>query len=96
MKPLQIAEDIVPIAEFKAHVSEVVRGLRERGRPLVITQNGKPAAVLISPEEFDALIEQARVVTAVQQGLAEAEAGQLISDEQLGRELDQEFGPLKG
>jgi prevent-host-death family protein len=77
-------------------VSEVVRGLRGRGRPLVITQNGKPAAVLISPEEFDALIEQARVVTAVQQGLAEAEVGQLISDEQLGRELDQEFGPLKG
>jgi prevent-host-death family protein len=96
MKPLQIAEDIVPIAEFKAHVSEVVRGLRERGRPLVITQNGKPAAVLLSPEEFDALIDQARVVAAVQQGLAEAEAGQLISDEQLGHELDQEFGPLKG
>jgi prevent-host-death family protein len=96
MKPLQISEDIVPIAEFKAHVSEVVRGLRERGRPLVITQNGKPAAVLLSPEEFDALIDQARVVAAVQQGLAEAEAGQLISDEQLGRELDQEFGPLKG
>lgn len=96
MKPLQIAEDIVPIAEFKAHVSEVVRGLRERGRPLVITQNGKPAAVLLSPEEFDALIDQARVIAAVQQGLAEAEAGQLISDEQLGRELDQEFGPLKG
>ena len=94
MKPLQIAEDIVPIAEFKAHVSEVVRGLRERGRPLVITQNGKPAAVLLSPEEFDALIDQARVVAAVQQGLAEAEAGQLISDEQLGHELDQELGPL--
>ena len=96
MKPLQIAEDIVPIAEFKAHMSEVVRGLRGRGRPLVITQNGKPAAVLLSPEEFDALSEQARVVAAVQQGLAEAEAGQLISDEQLGRELDQEFGPLDG
>jgi prevent-host-death family protein len=92
MKPLQIAEDIVPIAEFKAHVSEVVRGLRQRGRPLVITQNGKPAAVLLSPEEFDALSYHARVVAAVQQGLAEAEAGRLISDEELGRELDKEFG----
>jgi predicted transcriptional regulator len=48
------------------------------------------------PEEVDALAEQARVVAAVQQGLAEAEAGLLISDEQLGRELEQEFGPLSG
>ncbi len=42
------------------------------------------------------MAEQARVVAAVQQGLAEAEAGLLISDEQLGRELEQEFGPLSG
>ena len=47
-------------------------------------------------EEIDASAEMARIVAAVQQGLAEAEAGMLISDEQLGRELDQEFGPLKG
>ena len=95
MKPLNIAEDIVPIAEFKAHMSEVVRGLRKRGRPVVITQNGKPAAVLLSPEEFDTLAYHARVVASVQQGLSEAEAGKLISDEELGRELDEEFGPLE-
>ncbi len=94
MKPLNIAEDIVPIAEFKAHVSEVVRGLRKRGRPVVITQNGKPAAVLLSPEEFDTLAYHAGVVASVQQGLSEAEAGKLISDEELGQELDEEFGPL--
>jgi prevent-host-death family protein len=94
MKPLQISEDIVPISEFKAHVSEVVGGLRQRGRPLVITQNGKPAAVLMSPEEFDELTYHAQFVAAVKEGLAESEAGHLISDDELRRELDQEFGPL--
>jgi PHD/YefM family antitoxin component YafN of YafNO toxin-antitoxin module len=72
----------------------VVRGLRQRGRPVVITQNGKPAAVLLSPEEFDALAHHAGFMDAVQRGLADARAGRLLSDEELGHELDREFGPL--
>jgi antitoxin YefM len=94
MSLLHIAEDIVPISDFKAHVSEVVGGLRQRGRPLVITQNGRPAAVLMSPEAFDALTYHSQFVAAVKEGLAESEAGRLVSDEELRRELEREFGPL--
>ena len=94
MKPLKIAEDIVPIAKFKARVSETVRGVRERGRPVVITQNGMPAAVLISAEDFDRLTYEARLVAAVREGLADVDAGRVISDEQLGRELDARYGRL--
>lgn len=94
MKPIQIAEDIVPLAELKAHASRLFRQLREDQRPLVITQNGKPAAVLITPEEFDRIGERARFVEAVREGLADSDAGRLIDDEQLGQELDAEFGRL--
>jgi predicted transcriptional regulator len=55
----------------------------------------KARSGLALTEEIDALAEQARVVAAVQQGLAESDAGLLLTDEQLGRELDQEFGPLE-
>ncbi len=94
MKPIQIADDIVPLADFKAHASRLFRQLRENQRPVVITQNGKPAAVLITPEEFDRIGERTRFVEAVREGLADADAGRLIDDEQLGLELDAEFGRL--
>ena len=48
---LQVAEDIVPIGEFKAHLSERIRDLREKGRPTIITQNGRAAAVMLTPED---------------------------------------------
>lgn len=35
---------------------------------MVITQNGKPAAVLLSPEEFDRLSYHARFVAVVTDG----------------------------
>ena len=92
---LQIAEDIVPIGELKAHLSERIRDLRGRRRPLVVTQNGKAAAVLLAPEEFDRLTAQAGFVGAVQEGLADLDSGRVVTDDELGRRLDARFGPLK-
>lgn len=96
MTVLQVAEDIVPIGELKAHLSERIRGLKGTHRPLVITQNGKAAAVMLAPEDFDRLTTQARFVAAVQDGLSDLHAGRVVSDEDLGRRLDARFGaPIK-
>jgi prevent-host-death family protein len=94
MKSMQLAEDVLALAEFKARASEIVRKVRERGRPVLITQNGKPAAVLISPADFDRLAERERFVSAVEEGIADSEAGRVVADEDLGRELDRRFGKL--
>jgi prevent-host-death family protein len=42
----------------------MLREVQSSHCPLVITQNGKAAAVLISPSDFDLLTEQARFVDA--------------------------------
>ena len=91
---IRVAEDIVPIAEFKAHLSEVVRSLPGRRRPVIITQSGKPAAVVLSPAEFDRLSYHARFVDAVQEGLADAAQERVISDDELGALLDERFGAV--
>lgn len=90
----QVADDILPIGELKAHLAEKIRELRERRRPFIVTQNGKAAAVLLAPEDFDRLTAQARFVAAVQDGLEDDAAGRVISDEALGRRLDERFGAL--
>ncbi len=92
MKVVQVSQDILPIGELKTHTSRVLRQLRTSQRPIVITLNGKPAAVLITPEEFDRLYERERFVEAVGKGLADAEAGRVVDDEALSDELDAEFG----
>ena len=56
-------------------------------RPLVITQNGQAAAVLISPADFDLLTEQVRFVDAVQRGLTDVQHGRVLPDENLDKEL---------
>lgn len=93
-KALHVSQDILPIGDFKGHAGRVLRRLREDGRPVVITKHGRPAGVLLSPEDYDRLREHDRFLEAVHEGLADAEAGRTISDEELGASLDELFGPL--
>lgn len=94
MKSVRIDEDIVPIGEFKTHASRIMRRLQDDGRPIVITQRGRPAGVLVSPRDFDRFTERERFVAAVEQGLAESEAGLGVEDRELNELLDERFGPL--
>jgi prevent-host-death family protein len=90
MKELQATEDIVPLGEFRAKASEMLRRLRATSRPLVITQNGKPAAVVLRPEDFDTLVERERFVARVERGMADADAGRTIDDGDLDADLERE------
>jgi prevent-host-death family protein len=87
MKPILISRDIVSLSDFKNSASMMIHQIKDSHRPLVITQNGKASAVLISPIAFDLLTEQARFVDAVQRGLVDAESGRMLADEDLDKEL---------
>ncbi len=92
MRGVRMSESFVPISEFKAEAADWLRKLAEGGSPVVVTQNGKPAGVLLSPRAFDELTEQARFVSAVQQGLADAEAGRVRSHASVVRRMKARFG----
>lgn len=59
----------------------------------IFTQNGRPAAVLLTPAAFDRLAAQARFHAAIDEGLADAFAGRLDDDAALTQDLDDAFGP---
>jgi prevent-host-death family protein len=95
IKRLQIAEDILTLDDLSHRTAEVVRELRARSRPLIVTDHGKPAAVLLTPEDFDRLTYQERFLAAVHEGLIDSENGRTLSETELSRELDQLVGPLE-
>lgn len=92
MKPLRATDDIIPIGELKAQASRVFRRLREDGRPVVITQHGRPAGVLLSTADYDRLVERERFVQAVEDGLRDSASGRLVDDERLAADLDAALG----
>ena len=47
--------ETLPLAEIKAKLSEVVDRVEGQHERIVLTRNGRPAAVLISPGDLEAL-----------------------------------------
>jgi prevent-host-death family protein len=92
MRAVRIAEDFVPVSEFKAHAAEWLHKAADTGAPVVVTQNGKPAGVVLSPKAFDMLTERARFFAAVEQGLADANAGRVHTHAAVVRRLKARFG----
>lgn len=53
----------LPISEVKARLPELVRGVEEREEEVVVTRNGRPAAVLVNYAEFERLKETLDVLS---------------------------------
>jgi prevent-host-death family protein len=45
----------LPISEVKARLPELVTGVQEREEAVVVTRNGRPAAVLLNIDEYERL-----------------------------------------
>ena len=43
----------LPLAEAKAQLSRLVERVAETDEEILITRNGRPAAILISPDEYE-------------------------------------------
>lgn len=92
-RQLRVSDDFVPVSEFKAQAAELLKRIADSGQPLVITQNGRPAGVLLSPAAYDDLMEKTEFVGAVRAGLADIEAGRTAAHAAVATRLRKKYPP---
>ena len=84
---------IVPFTEARARLTELLDDVEARHEHLVITRKGRPAAVVISPEEWDAIEETLDVLqdettlADLRQSEKDVKAGRMSSLDEVRREL---------
>ncbi len=78
---IRVMSETMPLAAVKAHFSEVADRVEKQQERIVVTRNGRPAVVLISPDDLEsleetlAILSDKRLMAKVRRGLAEADAG---------------------
>jgi len=87
MREISVASDIVPVGEFKSGLAKYLKEIQQKKNSLIITQNGKPAGVLISPSEFDKLRHTKLFFESVSRGLSDSEKGKTLSTSKIRSEL---------
>ena len=84
MKPTQ---DIQSLTAFRANVSSFVDQVRQTRRPLVLTQHGQSAAVLMGAADYEALIDEVEVLRDISISQRELSEGKGIPHEDVRAEL---------
>ena len=79
--PRQTQEDTQPAAELEVKARELLRQVQETRRPVVLTESGKGAAVLVDFESYLDLLEEVELLRDVHRGLADVEAGRVVPHE---------------
>jgi prevent-host-death family protein len=72
MRALRPSEDVIPVTDLKAHLSEVVRRVEDSGRPVVLTRHGRGVLVLMSVQAYEGL-QDAQERLELRQAVEEAE-----------------------
>jgi antitoxin YefM len=94
-----VMAEMLPLARVKARLSEIVdRVFREQER-VIVTRNGRPAAVLVSPDDLESLEEtlavlsDADLMAQIRQGERAVARGEVVSLDELRRRHGQRRPP---
>ena len=76
MRKSRPSQDVRPLSEFRASVASFVEQVQMTQRPLVLTQHGRSAAILLAVDAYEALVERAELAEDVRTAEAQIAAGQ--------------------
>lgn len=91
MPPLRPSTDVRPVTEFRANTSAVIEQMRSTKRPVILTQHGRSAAVLLDPEVYEALIDEIELLREMAICEVQIAAGRVIPHQEVVRQMRQKY-----
>ena len=79
MQRVVLDQDVKPISEFRANAASLVQQVQRTKRPLVITQQGRSAAVLLDVSEYEKLLAKLELLQDVHTAEEQIDSGQGLS-----------------
>ena len=89
---MSLEEDIRPITYLKTRAADLLKQVNETHRPVVITQNGEPKAVLQDPQSYESMRNALGLMKLVSQGEEDIRKGRVRSQEQVFAGIEKAIG----
>ncbi|MCL1812815.1 MAG: type II toxin-antitoxin system Phd/YefM family antitoxin [Treponema sp.] len=80
---INLVEDIRPISYVKSHTAEVMKLVREKNNPMVITQNGEAKAVLMDVKQYQNIINAVNLMKILSIGEKDLKNGKCYTHDEL-------------
>ncbi|WP_076790316.1 type II toxin-antitoxin system Phd/YefM family antitoxin [Chlorobium sp. KB01] len=80
--------NVTPLTDFRNNIKRYMEELSVSKKPLLLTQHGKSAAVLLDAEQYQKMLDQITFMQLVTEGLEEYRNNRTIPAEELFPSLD--------
>jgi antitoxin YefM len=81
-------KNITPLTNFRNNISKYLKEINTHKKPIVLTQNGKSAAVLMDAGKYQELQDQIEFMRRVALGLEDYKNRRLVPASEVFREVD--------
>ena len=85
---MNITKDIKPVTYLKSRAADLLNQINETHRPVIITQNGEPRAVLQDPESYENMRNAIGLLKLISAGEADIREGRIASQEDVFDEIE--------
>jgi prevent-host-death family protein len=92
---IDITKDIQPLTTFRNNSVKFMKRLKKTRRPIILTVNGKPEAVVQDPAAYQRLLDLAALADpeeGLRQGLEDIAKGRTRPAREVFAELREEYG----
>ena len=84
---LDLLRDIQPVSDFRANASSVIAHVIESGRPVVLTQRGRSAAVLLDVRVYQSMLDELEALRDVVAARVELARGEGVAHDDAAAQL---------
>ncbi len=91
MAQLRPSTDVRPVTEFRANASAVLDQVHATKRPVILTQHGRSAAVLMDVEVYEGLLDEVALLRAVRSGEQEMLRGDVVPHDEVEARMRARF-----
>jgi antitoxin YefM len=92
MNRINLEQDIRPLSDFRSNAAALIKQLHATRRPLVLTQRGQSAVVVLGVREYERLLEEMELLRDVHAAEQELEAGGGLSHEEALTQIRSRLG----
>ncbi len=92
---MRISEDIRPVTYLKSKAADILLQINETHRPVIITQNGEPRAVLQDPESYERMKSAIGLMKLLAQGEEDIRKGRTTDQDEMFKHLEKKLKTRK-
>jgi prevent-host-death family protein len=88
---MNISSDIRPVTYLKSRAADLLKQINDTHRPVIITQNGEPRAVIQDPQSFEDMRNAIGILKLISMGEEDIKNGNILEQEAVFENIEEKM-----